>query len=81
MRPTLIFIRAHYVDGRLVHCPGDECPPNMFTREVINRALDDGYLAECDSAERRSLYRLLHRFSGCKEQEQLTPQEKENLCI
>jgi hypothetical protein len=65
---TLVFIRAHYVDGRLVHYPGDEAPPGMFSRETINRALDEGYLAEIDSADRPSLYRLFARFTGCKEQ-------------
>jgi hypothetical protein len=81
MRPTLVFVRAFYADGSLVHCPGDECPPHLFAREVIARALDDGALAECDSSDRRSIYRLLHSFNGCKEPEQLTNEERNNLCI
>ena len=79
--PTLVFIRAYYVNGRLVHYPGDEMPPFMFTQETINRALDEGWLKEYDAADRRSLYRLFAPFSGCKEQEQLTNEEKENLCL
>lgn len=79
MRPTIVFIRNHYVDGSLVHRVGDECPPNMFSRETVNRALDEGYLAE--RAERRSLFRLLHRFSGAAEKEQLTNEEKNKLCV
>jgi hypothetical protein len=78
-RPTLVFLKAHYVDGSLAHCVGDEFAPGLFTQETIDRALDSGHLAEC--AERRSLYRLLPRFSGCKEQEQLTPKEKQDLCL
>ena len=45
-RPTLVFIKAHYIDGRIDHYFGDEMPPRLFTQEVINRLLDDGVLAE-----------------------------------
>jgi hypothetical protein len=45
-RPTLVFIKAHYIDGRIVHYFGDEMPPRLFAQEVINRLLDDGVLAE-----------------------------------
>jgi hypothetical protein len=79
MRPTLIFIRAHYENGSLIHSHGDECPPNLFSQGTINRALDEGYLAEC--AERRSLYRLFAKFSGCKEREPLSNHERNNLCL
>ena len=72
---TLIFIRAHYVNGRLAYRIGDEMPPGLFSQDVINRALDEGWLAQCDADVRRSLYQLFPRFSGSKEQEQLT---KEN---
>ena len=64
MKPTIVFVKAHYVNGSLVHYPSDELPPNTFARETINRALDEGHLAECDASERPSLYRLFYRFSG-----------------
>jgi hypothetical protein len=78
-RPTLIFLKAHYVGGRLAHCHGDEVPPGLFAQETIDRALDEHYLAEIDSADRRSLYRLLHHFSASKESEQLTNDERNQL--
>ena len=54
----------------------------VFRRfQAQNSRLHEGWLKESDSTERRSLYRLLPRLSGAKEQEQLTPQEKENLCL
>ena len=79
--PTLIFLRGHYTDGSLVHHVGDEVPPGLFSRETINRAIDEGFLGECDSSERRSIWRLLHRFSGCKEKQEPTPQEKAESCL
>ena len=45
-RPTLVLIKAHYIDGWIVHYFGDEMPPRLFAQEVINRLLDDGVLAE-----------------------------------
>ena len=39
-RPTLVLIKAHYIDGRIVHYFGDEMPPRLFAQEVINRLLD-----------------------------------------
>ena len=52
-RPVLVFIKAHYIDGRIVHYFGDEMPPRLFAQEVINRLLDDGVLAEYDESNRR----------------------------
>ena len=66
-RPTLVFIKAHYIDGKLVHRPGDELPPGLFTQDVIDRALDEGFLAAHDPAVRQSLYTLFPRFSGSKQ--------------
>ena len=68
-RPTLVFIKAHYIDGRIVHYFGDEMPPRLFAQEAINRSLDDGVLAEYDESSLPSLYRRFSAFSGCKEQE------------
>lgn len=68
-RPTLVFIKAHYIDGRIVHYFGDEMPPRLFAQEVINRLLADGVLGEYDESNRLSLYRRFSAFIGCKEQE------------
>jgi hypothetical protein len=72
--PTLIFIRHATIDGRQYH-HGDELPPDVLTAEQIAQGLDNKVLVEYDSAERRSLYRLLPRFSGAKERELLTKEE------
>ena len=66
---TLVFTRAYYVGGRLVHYPGDEVPPGLFDEATIDSMLDARQLAEY---ERPSLYRLFARFTGAKEQEPLT---------
>ena len=68
-RPTLVLIKAHYIDGRIVHYFGDEMPPRLFAQEVINRLLYDGVLAKYDESNLPSLYRRFFAFSGCKEQE------------
>jgi hypothetical protein len=77
---TLVFIRHGQVGSRHFQ-HGDELPPNLLPRETVDQWLDEKWLAELDSSDRRSLYRLLHRFSGCNEREQLNRQEKDNLCI
>jgi len=71
--PTIVFVKARYIDGHLTHSPGEELPPNLFSRELISKALDEGTLRECDPAERPSLYRLFYRFTGCEEENPLTP--------
>jgi hypothetical protein len=58
-----------------------ELPPGLIPREVVDHWLDQHWLAEYDSSERRSLFRLFAPFSGCKEQEQLSTEEKEKLCL
>jgi len=75
---TIIFIRHAQIGTQRFEF-GQECPPNSLPREVIDRWLDSKRLAELE--DRRSLYRLLHRFSGAAEQEQLTQQEKATLCL
>jgi hypothetical protein len=77
--PTLVFIRAHYVNGRLIYRVGDEVPPGLFPQDAINRALDEGWLSECDADVRRSLYQLFPRFSGSSQQEQPLTKENETL--
>ena len=71
---TLVFIRHATIDGRQYH-HGDELPPDVLTAEQIAQGLDNKALVELDSTERRSLYRLLPRFSGAKERELLTTAE------
>ena len=74
MRPTLVFIRHHEIDGRIfIH--GSELQPELLAQETIDRLIDAGALKEYDSSERRSLFRLLPAFSGCNEREPLTQQE------
>jgi hypothetical protein len=71
---TLVVIRHAQVGERhFLH--GEECPPGLIPREVIDHWLDQSWLKEYDSTERRSLYRLLHRFSGCAEREPLSQDE------
>jgi hypothetical protein len=44
---------------------GQEIPPDLFSPSEIDRRLDCGDLAPCKT--RRSLFRLLHKFSKCSE--------------
>lgn len=74
--PTLIFVRHGQVGSQHFQ-HGEELPPGLIPCEVVDKWLDQRWLKEYDSSERRSLYRLLHRFSGCSEQEQLTQKERE----
>jgi hypothetical protein len=76
--PTLIVTRPggiapgqHNLDVGFLY-PGDELPPNLLSREIIDQSLDEGWLREIDATERPSLYRLFPSFSGVAEQEQLT---------
>jgi hypothetical protein len=78
--PTLVVIRHAEIGGCHFH-HGDELPVGLLSPEAIDLHLDRKQLVEYDSADRRSLYRLLHYFSGCTEQEQLTKEEKEDLCF
>jgi len=67
MRPTLVFLKAIYANGRLVYRTGDECPPDLFLPDAVNRALDENWLGQCESNVRQSLYALFPRFSGCEQ--------------
>ena len=80
-KPTLVFIRARYVDGHLTHYPGEEVPPDLFSQEVVDQSLDQGWLREVDAAVRPSLYCVFHRFTGSKERESLTPQQLANYTL
>jgi hypothetical protein len=66
---TTIVARSHRtIEGKLYH-HGDEIPPGLLSDEAINRMLVNREVDEYNSADRRSLYRLFHRFSDCKETE------------
>ena len=61
---TLVVLRSLQIgDQLLLH--GEELPPDLLPREAIDLHLDRRQLVEFGSIERRSLYRLLHHFSGC----------------
>jgi hypothetical protein len=66
---TLVFIRHTQVGNRqFLH--GEELPPGLIPREVIDQWLDQGWLKEYSQAQRESLYRRFAIFSGVKEHEQ-----------
>ena len=72
MRPMLVFIRHHEINGRLYR-HSEELPPGVLDQETVHRLLDQRVLTECP--ERRSLYRLFSHFSGCAQTEALTQEE------
>jgi hypothetical protein len=74
MMKTLVIIRYLQVGDHIFH-HGDELPHGLLPREAIDLHLDRKQLIEYDSAERRSLYRLFHRFSGCTETDRLSTEE------
>jgi len=73
--PTIVFVRGRYIDGHLTHSPGEECPPGLIPAEEIAVMLDQGELREYDPAQRASLYRIFHQFTGCKEAQPLTAEQ------
>jgi hypothetical protein len=60
---TLVFSHHGQIGGRQFR-HGEELPPGLIPREVIDHWLDQGWLKEYSQAERPSLYRLFPRFSG-----------------
>ena len=64
---TLIAIRHLEIDGH-VFAHGTEIMPGLLRKETVAKLLDQGRIQE---RPRRSLYRLLHQFSGCTETEPL----------
>jgi hypothetical protein len=71
---TLIFIRHGQVGSRHFQF-GEELPPGLLSREVIDKWLDEGWLKEYDAAERPSLYRLFARFTGATPEQPLTKEQ------
>ena len=74
MRPTLVVIHSLQIGARQFR-HGEELEPNLLPPEEVDSLVDRKQLIEYDSSERRSLYRLLHRFSGCSETERLSNEE------
>jgi hypothetical protein len=71
MKPTLIALgHRQHGDSHFRH--GEEIPPDTLEGELRDYWLDHKWAQEPD---RRSLFRLFHRFSGVKDKEQLTRQE------
>jgi hypothetical protein len=67
-----VFVRhTDFGDRAFPHAA--ELPPHFLGDEAIDKLLDSGRLVEY--RDRRSLYRLLHVFSGCSEREPLTDDE------
>jgi hypothetical protein len=71
---TLVVIK-HLQVGNLQLCHGEEVPPGLLPRELVDQWLDNGQLREYQSVERRSIYRLLPSFSGVTEREPLARSE------
>jgi hypothetical protein len=78
VRPTLVAIRHLEIEGH-VFAHGAEVMPELLSNETVDKLLDDKRIA--DYPERRSLYRMLTTFSGCKEKEQLSDAELTELCL
>jgi hypothetical protein len=77
-RPTLVTIKHFNArDMRFTH--GMEIAPGLLSDDEVNQLIDGGYVKE--SKERRSLYRLFHRFSGCAESENLDADEIESYTL
>jgi hypothetical protein len=77
VRPTLVFIRHGQIGSRVFQ-HGDELPPDIISQETIAKWLDQKWIYE--DSERRSLYRIFAPFSGSKESEELTGEERK-LCL
>jgi hypothetical protein len=76
--PTLIFVRSYNLGDRLFRT-GDELPPNVLEQSDIDKLIDQRRLAE--RKDRRSLFRLFSKFSGCAQREQLTQEELDTLAL
>ncbi len=80
MMKTLVLLGHHEIGGQQFH-HGDELPPNTLPAETVDSWIDRKWLMELDSVERRSLFRLFAPFSRSKETEELTEEEKAELCL
>ena len=80
MRATLVFVHHREIGGRLFH-HGSELPPGLLLENEIAIALDHGWLRQLHFSERRSLYKIFHRFSGCNERQPLGQQELASMTL
>jgi hypothetical protein len=71
---TLVLLRHLQIDDRQLY-HGEELPPDLLPPEAIDLHFDKKEIAEYDSAERRSLYRFFHHFTGASEKERLSAEE------
>ena len=78
--PTLIFIHARQIGDRLFR-HSEELAPGYLAEQDIALALDHGWLREIHPCERRSLYKIFHRFSGGNERQPLQQQELESYAL
>ena len=72
---TLVAMRHLEIEGRVFH-HGAEIMPSLISRATLAKLIDQGRVREYDSRDRRSLYRLFSRFSGCEETELLSDVER-----
>jgi hypothetical protein len=73
---TLVAMHHLEIEGRVFH-HGSEIMPDLIAQETVAKLIDQGGVREYDSRDRRSLYRLFSKFSGCRESEPLTGEEIE----
>jgi hypothetical protein len=73
---TLVAMHHLEIEGRVFH-HGAEIMPSLISTATLAKLIDQGRVREYDSRDRRSLYRLFSKFSGCKEKEPLTAEEME----
>jgi hypothetical protein len=78
---TLIVIHSGARVGDRHFGFGEELPPGLVPREVVDRWLDNGWLKEYDAADRLSLYRLFSRFTGATPEQPMTREQIEDFCL
>ena len=72
---TLIAIHHLEIEGRVFHHAA-EIMPSLISSATLAKLIDQGRVREYDSRDRRSLYRLFSRFSGCEDTEFLSDVER-----
>lgn len=76
--PTLIVLKHLQVGDRQFR-HGQEISPDLLPQEAVDMHLDRKELIKAN--ERRSLYRLFRRFSGCSATERLSAEEYAALAL
>jgi hypothetical protein len=72
---TLVATHHLEIEGRVLH-HGAEIMPGLISRATLAKLIDQGRVREYDSRDRRSLYRLFSRFSGCEDTEPVSNVER-----